>query len=41
MTKFTTLLSLGTAFTLGFAGTALAQAPKDDLYDARRSTANG
>ena len=31
MTKFTTLLSLGTAFTLGFAGTALAQAPKDDL----------
>ena len=31
MTRFVTVLSLGTAFTLGLAGTALAQAPNDDL----------
>lgn len=31
MTRFTTLLALGTALTLGGVGTAAAQAPKDDL----------
>ncbi len=31
MTQFSTLLSIGTALTLGLAGAALAQAPKDDL----------
>jgi hypothetical protein len=31
MTRLTSLLSLGTALTLGYAGAALAQAPNNDL----------